>query len=135
MTGEEILPSFFRQNPSALRQALTQAVDLFRGDLLPGCYDEWILPERDRLRQVFFTALERLIVLLEQERDEEAAISASVAFQVKKTCACASSSHGRGGSGRARNAVIPTTRTVGPCGAKKARRAPPPTKTSASRPP
>ena len=66
------------QNPTAMRQALTQAVDLYRGDLLPSCYDEWILPERDRLRQAFFKALERLIVLLEEERDDEAAISAAL---------------------------------------------------------
>ena len=45
------------QNTTAMRQALAQAVDLYRGDLLPSCYDEWILPERDRLRQSFFKAL------------------------------------------------------------------------------
>jgi len=66
------------QNLPAMRQALSQAVDIYGGDLLPSCYDEWILPERDRLRQVFFKALERLIVLLEQERDEEAAINAAL---------------------------------------------------------
>lgn len=26
--------------------ALEEAVDLYRGDLLPGCYDDWIVPER-----------------------------------------------------------------------------------------
>ena len=66
------------QNMTAMRKAIAQAVDLYRGELLPSCYDEWILPERDRLRQSFFKALERLIVLLEQERDEEAAISAAL---------------------------------------------------------
>ena len=65
-------------NPTAMRQALTQAVDLYRGDLLPSCYDEWILPERDRLRQAFFKALERLIVLLEEDHDDEAAIGAAL---------------------------------------------------------
>src|SRR5258708_19816751 len=61
----------------AARHALSEAVDLYRGDLLPSCYDEWILPERDRLRQQFLKALERLIDLLEQERNYEAAISAA----------------------------------------------------------
>ena len=61
----------------ALRRALEHAVELYRGDLLPGCYDEWILPERDRLREQFFTALQRLISLLEQERDYDGAISAT----------------------------------------------------------
>ncbi|HYB00947.1 MAG TPA: BTAD domain-containing putative transcriptional regulator, partial [Ktedonobacteraceae bacterium] len=63
------------RNLAAMRQALSQVVDLYRGDLLPSCYDEWILSERDRLRQAFFKALENLIGLLEEERNEEAAIS------------------------------------------------------------
>jgi DNA-binding SARP family transcriptional activator len=58
-----------------MRKALEAAVELYRGDLLPGNYDEWILPERERLRQAFLGALERLILLLEQERDYQAAIS------------------------------------------------------------
>lgn len=57
------------------RQALEQAVSLYRGDLLPSCYDEWILPERDRLRQLFLQTAEDLLVLLEQERDYAVAIS------------------------------------------------------------
>jgi len=65
------------KNMIAARHALSEAVDLYRGDLLPSCYDEWILPERDRLRQQFLKALERLIDLLEQERNYEAAISAA----------------------------------------------------------
>ncbi len=43
-------------------------MQLYRGDLLPGCYEEWILPERDRLRQLFLSAAQSLIELLEQER-------------------------------------------------------------------
>lgn len=59
----------------AMRQALEQATSLYRGDLLPSCYEEWILPERDRLRQLFLSAAERLIALLEEERDYPAAIA------------------------------------------------------------
>ncbi|HEX9131750.1 MAG TPA: AAA family ATPase [Ktedonobacteraceae bacterium] len=59
---------------AAERRALGRAMKLYRGDLLPGCYDEWILTERDRLRQAFLEALERLVDLQEQERDYEAAI-------------------------------------------------------------
>jgi DNA-binding SARP family transcriptional activator len=54
---------------AAERQALARATKLYRGDLLPGCYDEWILPERDRLRQAFLKTLERLVDLQEQERE------------------------------------------------------------------
>src|SRR5437763_7679050 len=62
------------QDTTALREAFEQGVELYRGDLLPSCYDEWILSERDRLRQLFFHASERLIALLDQERDYDAAI-------------------------------------------------------------
>jgi DNA-binding SARP family transcriptional activator len=65
------------QETSALRQALEQAVHLYGGDLLPSCYDEWILPERDRLHQLFLQAAEQLITLLEQERKYDAAIAAA----------------------------------------------------------
>jgi DNA-binding SARP family transcriptional activator len=54
---------------------LEQAINLYQGDLLPDCYDEWIVPERDHLRQMFLTALERLISLLEQGRRYASAIS------------------------------------------------------------
>jgi len=62
---------------AAERRALERAVALYRGDLLPSCYDEWILPERDRLRQEFLGVLERLIVVLEKERDYQEAIRAA----------------------------------------------------------
>jgi DNA-binding SARP family transcriptional activator len=63
------------QDMAAVRQALEQATRLYRGDLLPSCYDDWILPERDRFHQLFVTASERLIALLEQERAYSAAIT------------------------------------------------------------
>jgi DNA-binding SARP family transcriptional activator len=49
--------------------ALQQAVELYRGDLLPNCYDDWIAPERERLRRAYAVALERLIALAEDRRD------------------------------------------------------------------
>jgi len=63
------------KNTTAMRRALEQVMHLYRGDLLPSCYDEWILPERDRLHQMFLQAAERLVALLEQERDYDAAIT------------------------------------------------------------
>jgi DNA-binding SARP family transcriptional activator/predicted ATPase len=56
------------------RAALERAVRLYRGDLLPTCYDEWIVPERERLRQRYRQALVRLIDCLETKRDYSAAI-------------------------------------------------------------
>ena len=57
-----------------MRAALEQTVNLYRGDLLPGCYDEWIAPERERLREQWLQALKRLIRLLEEQRDYATAI-------------------------------------------------------------
>ena len=59
---------------TAQRQALTAAVEAYHGDLFPSCYDDWILPERNRLRQLFFQALEQLIGLLEHQHDYSTAI-------------------------------------------------------------
>jgi DNA-binding SARP family transcriptional activator len=46
--------------------AYTHAVQLYTGDLTPGWYDEWIVPERERLRQLHLDALEQLARLLDQ---------------------------------------------------------------------
>lgn len=54
---------------------LQRAADLYRGDLLPSCYDDWILPERERLRQAFLRALDLLIGKLAEARDYPAAIA------------------------------------------------------------
>jgi DNA-binding SARP family transcriptional activator len=51
------------------RTALERAIDLYAGDLLPSCYDDWIVPERERLRQRYRAALEQLTQLLEEEGD------------------------------------------------------------------
>jgi DNA-binding SARP family transcriptional activator len=53
---------------------LRNAVDLYRGDLLEGCYDEWLLDERERLRRRYLAVLERLVALLEAGGDHAQAI-------------------------------------------------------------
>src|SRR5438105_15332103 len=63
--------------PSEPANMLEQAVELYRGDLPPDCYDDWILPERERLRQQQLAALERQLLLLERQRDYPAAIHAA----------------------------------------------------------
>src|SRR5258706_2397969 len=60
--------------PGALRAALERAADLFQADLLPSCYDEWIAPMREQLRQRCLRALGQLVALLERDDDYAAAI-------------------------------------------------------------
>jgi DNA-binding SARP family transcriptional activator/Tfp pilus assembly protein PilF len=53
---------------------LERAVEAYGGDLLPASYEDWLLPERERLRQRFIRALEQLAKLLEDQRAYQAAI-------------------------------------------------------------
>lgn len=62
------------QDETRAQTALEQAVTLYRGDLLPSCYDDWITAPREHLRQTFIAALEKLVHLLEDRRDYAAAI-------------------------------------------------------------
>jgi len=56
------------------RAALERAVELYSGDLLPSCYDDWIETDRQRLRQAYQGALVRLVDLLEAMREYRDAI-------------------------------------------------------------
>lgn len=53
---------------------LEEAVALYRGDLLNGYYDEWVLADRYRLRDQYTGALLRLVQLYEDSGDIPAAI-------------------------------------------------------------
>ena len=44
----------------AHRRALEEALDVYRGDLLEGCYDDWCLAERERLQLLLLRVLKRL---------------------------------------------------------------------------
>lgn len=50
------------------------AVDLYRGDLLEGIYDDWLFPERERLRGKYLHCLVDLVRMHGSERDFERAI-------------------------------------------------------------
>jgi DNA-binding SARP family transcriptional activator/TolB-like protein len=58
------------------RQLLSHAVALYRGELLPGCDEEWVLPERERLAEAYITALGQLAGLQAAAGDLEGAIAA-----------------------------------------------------------
>ncbi|HLK61319.1 MAG TPA: AAA-like domain-containing protein [Chthonomonadaceae bacterium] len=51
------------------RVALERAVALYRGELLPGYYEEWIVPERERLAEAYRNALYQLAAEWEREGD------------------------------------------------------------------
>lgn len=53
---------------------LREAIDLYRGDLLEGSYADWCLFERERLRLVYLSALERLMVYEEARGAWDAAL-------------------------------------------------------------
>src|SRR5262249_12162130 len=63
-----------RGDQDAARATFREAVEQYGGDLLPALYDDWVLLERERLRQAFLAALEKLVVLLEQAGEYAAAI-------------------------------------------------------------
>ncbi|SRR6266496_96585 len=57
------------QLTEAQAQALRNAVDLYRGDLLEGWYQEWCLIERERLQNLYLLALEKLMCYREEHRE------------------------------------------------------------------
>lgn len=61
----------------AERRSLERAVALYRGELLPNCYDGWIEGERERLHRAADRALERLIDACERAGDGDGAIRAA----------------------------------------------------------
>lgn len=53
---------------------LRAAVAMYRGDLLPGVYDDWIEPHRDRLRTKMLETVDALATALEERREYRAAM-------------------------------------------------------------
>jgi DNA-binding SARP family transcriptional activator len=60
--------------PTERVRSLVEAVELYRGPLLPGYYEEWIIPERQRLEERFSQALRQLILAFEQAGDLDRAV-------------------------------------------------------------
>jgi DNA-binding SARP family transcriptional activator len=53
---------------------LARAVELYQGELLRGYVENWILPEQQRLDELFFQAIRQLIALLEANGEFDRAI-------------------------------------------------------------
>jgi DNA-binding SARP family transcriptional activator len=61
-------------SPSEQQKYLRQAINAYYGDFLPGSYDDWVMATREKLRQYYLTALEKLLFLHESRRQYPAAI-------------------------------------------------------------
>ena len=72
----ECLERAARVEGSDRRQALAAALALHAGELLPGHYQEWIEPERDRLRRALVRAARELAVELARGNDIAGAVEA-----------------------------------------------------------
>jgi len=49
------------------RQQLAMALELYQGELLPGHYERWVIPERLRLTELFLQAVWQMVADLEEE--------------------------------------------------------------------
>jgi DNA-binding SARP family transcriptional activator len=61
----------------AAQRWLERALSLYQGELLPGCYDDWIAPERERLHQACHRSAQKLVQLLEKEGEYASALLAA----------------------------------------------------------
>jgi DNA-binding SARP family transcriptional activator/predicted ATPase len=64
-----------------VQQALEQAAQLYQGDLLPSCYDDWIEPYREQLRQQAISGLDALVMLLTSQGDRRRAFERAQQLQ------------------------------------------------------
>ncbi len=62
------------ENATDRAQELARALDLYQGRLLPGFYEDWIVPEQERLAGLYFDAAASLIALLEETGDLDTAL-------------------------------------------------------------
>ena len=53
---------------------LVEAVEVYRGRLLPGYYQEWIFPEQERLADLYFHAVRLLTASLEEAGEQQGAL-------------------------------------------------------------
>ena len=60
--------------PRPMSASLRQALDRYTGDLLEGCYDEWLIEVRERLRDQYVSALARLAGMLSERGDHVEAV-------------------------------------------------------------
>jgi DNA-binding SARP family transcriptional activator len=70
-----------RGDMNECRHMLEQVVSVYQGDLLPGCYDDWIVPVRERLRRQYSNTCQKLMRILETQRQYADALQAAQCLQ------------------------------------------------------
>jgi DNA-binding SARP family transcriptional activator len=63
-----------QRDSAAMAGSFEKAAEFYRGDLFPGCYEEWIEPVRTALKKEYTTALQKLIEYFENNRRYQKAI-------------------------------------------------------------
>lgn len=71
---EAAMDDAFRTNGAARLEALERAA-AYTGDLLPGCYEDWVINLREQLSQKYIAALEQLVLMHEERRAYAPAIA------------------------------------------------------------
>ncbi|NIV36479.1 MAG: hypothetical protein GWN58_45700, partial [Anaerolineae bacterium] len=74
LTGLKDLPDGTTPSTVELRK-LGEGIELYRGDLLSGFYDDWILLEQQRLRYAYLGALHQIAVLYKSRGEFETALT------------------------------------------------------------
>lgn len=59
---------------SECAQWLAEAVDLYRGEFLPGFYQDWVVSEQRRLADLYYSAVQRLTAHFAKAREWESAL-------------------------------------------------------------
>ena len=56
-------------------RALQNAIHLYRGDLLEGCYQDWCLYKREQLQSTYLSILHKLMICCEARQEYEAGVT------------------------------------------------------------
>ena len=76
----EVTEAEQRADWNSVQSSLNEALSTYQGELLPGCYDDWITPDRDRLREQCHSAYQKMVHVLELRREYVAALQAAQAM-------------------------------------------------------